>query len=121
MHKRGLACWEQGPSLRLPGLWMEQNRAFSSQRPKRSSTDGPRVQLEAELRTAEEVLITKASSVQKFFTPHHGEPTKRPQRQQLQLKEQRGPGSWADAWEEEHHSGGWRQAPPGCGGRWRES
>lgn len=63
MHKRGLACWEQGPSLRLPGLWMEQNRAFSSQRPKRSSTDGPRVQLEAELRTAEEVLITKASSV----------------------------------------------------------
>lgn len=120
MHERGLTCWDQGPSLRLPGLWMSKRKGFSSQRQGgKRAQDEPRARLEAKIQSVGEVPITKAWSVRKFFTPHHRESTERPQQQQPQIKEQRGPGSWAEAYEEEHHSGGWRQAPPGCGGRWR--
>lgn len=107
MHKRGLTCWDQGPSLRLPGLWMSKRRAsLLKGRGERRAQDEPRARLEAEIQSVGEVPITKASSVRKFFTPHHRESTERPQQQQLQIKEQRGPGSWAEAYEEEHHSEG---------------
>lgn len=120
MHRRGLACWDQGPSLRLPGLWMSKRRvSLLKGRKKQWAREAPRARLGAESQRVGEVPITQASSVQKFFTPHHGESTKRPQQQQPQIKEQRGPGSWAEACEEEHHSGGGRQGPPGRGGRWR--
>lgn len=54
-----------------------------------------------------------ASSVQKFFPPSHREPTRKDLELLLQGRGQRGPGSWAEACEEAHHSGGRRQVPPG--------
>lgn len=111
-----------GPGPQLEASWAldVKEKAFSSQRQKRRDTEEPSARLEAEIQTVDEVPITKPLSLQKFFTPPHRESTERPQQQQLQIREQRGPGSWAEACEEEHHSGGRRQAPPGCGGRWRE-
>lgn len=112
-----------GPGPQLEASWAldVKEKGFSSQRQgEKGVQDQPRARLEAQIQSVGKVPITKALSVRKFFTPHHRESTERPQQQQLQVKEQRGPGSWAEAYEEEHHSGGWRQAPPGCGGRWRE-
>lgn len=112
-----------GPGPQLEASWAldVKEKGFSSQRQgEKGVQDQPCARLEAEIQSVGEVPITKALSVRKFFTPYHRESTERPQQQQLQVKEQRGPGSWAEAYKEEHHSGGWRQAPPGCGGRWRE-
>lgn len=109
-----------GPQLEVSWALDVKEKGFSSQRQGgKRAQDEPHARLEAKIQSVGEVPVTKALSVRKFFTPHHRE-SERPQQQQLQVKEQRGPGSWAEAYEEEHHSGGWRQAPPGCGGRWRD-
>lgn len=78
MHERGLTCWDQGPSLRLPGLWMSKRRASLLKGRGKGAQDEPCARLEAEIQSVGEVPITKAWSVRQFFTPHHRESTERP-------------------------------------------
>ena len=120
MQKRGLTCWDQGPSLGLPGLWVARRRVSLLKGWKKRAQEEPHTRLEAEIQVAGGVPRAIALYVQKSFPPRHGESTRRDPEQQLRGRRQRGPGSWAEACEEEHHSGGRRQAPPGCGGNWRE-
>lgn len=67
----------------------------------------------AEIQVVSGVPRATASSVQKFFPPSHREPTRKDPELLLRGRGQRGPGSWAEACEEAHHSGERRQVPPG--------
>lgn len=111
-----------GPGPQLGASWAlgGKKKRFSSQRVEKRAQEEPHTRLEAEIQVAGGVPRAIALYVQKSFPPRHGESTRRDPEQQLRGRRQRGPGSWAEACEEEHHSGGRRQAPPGCGGNWRE-
>lgn len=95
----------------LPGLWMARRALFS--KTGKGAQEEPHRRLKAEIQVVSGVPRATASSVQKFFPPSHREPTRKDPELLLRGRGQRGPGSWAEACEEAHHSGGRRQVPPG--------
>lgn len=112
------------PEPQLTASWAlgGRKKRFSSQRVEKGRRKNLTLEyrLEGDIQVVTEVPRTVALNVQKFFPPRPRESTRRDLEQQLRGRGQRGFGSWAEACEEEHHSGEWRQMPPGCGGSWRE-
>jgi len=99
MHKRGLTCWDQGPSLGLPGLWEQEEGPLFSAGGK-GTEEEPHTGLEPKIQVVGGLPGATASSVQKSFPARHGESTRGDPEQPLRGGGQRGLGSRAEACEE---------------------
>lgn len=71
MHRRGLTCWDQGPSLGLPRLWV------SLPKDCKGAQGEPHTRLEDAIQVLSGGPRTTTLSVPKFFPSSRREPTRR--------------------------------------------
>ena len=75
-HKRGLTCWDQGPSLGLLGLWVARRDSLLRGCKTRAQEE-PQTRLEAEIQAAGGVPRAIALYMHKSFPARHRESTRR--------------------------------------------